>query len=130
MILVTGGNRGIGRAIVEALLADAHVVAFTYNTGQPQAQMLESIAPERGRAYQLDLRDPEGAADLVATVEHDLGPIAGLVNNAAMGSGGLLAMTGDEEWAGVLDTNLGGLFRCCRLFPMIKTQWSSSKTSE
>lgn len=114
MILVTGGNRGIGRAIVEALLDDGHPVAFTYHTGGAQARELEAAEPDRARAYPLDLRDPDGAADLVSVVEDDLGPIEALVNNAAVKTGGLLAMTGDEEWAGVLDTNLGGLFRCCR----------------
>ena len=114
IVLVTGGTRGIGRAIVEALLDDGHSVAFTYHTGSAQAREMEASAPDRSRAYPLDLRDLDRAGDLVSVVEEELGPIEGLVNNAAMTTAGLLAMTGDEDWAAVLDTNLGGLFRCCR----------------
>jgi 3-oxoacyl-[acyl-carrier protein] reductase len=114
VVLVTGGSRGIGRAIVETLLGDGRSVGFTYHTGEARARELEASAPDRSRAYSFDLGDVDRAGDLISAAEDDLGPIECLVNNAAVTTSGLLAMTGDDEWARVQDTNLGGLFRCCR----------------
>jgi 3-oxoacyl-[acyl-carrier protein] reductase len=51
---------------------------------------------------------------VAAEVEEALGPVEGLVNNAGLRRESLLAMTSDEDWNAVLETNLGGLFRCCR----------------
>jgi 3-oxoacyl-[acyl-carrier protein] reductase len=66
------------------------------------------------RAVQLDLRDRERPARLVAEVEETLGPILALVNNAGIQRSELLAMTSDDSWEQVVDTNLGGAFRCMR----------------
>lgn len=112
--LVTGGSRGVGRAIVKALLDDGQSVGFTFRTGETPARELEASAPDRCRAYSLDLRDADRAEDLVSVIEDDFGPIEGLVNNAGVTTAGLLAMTGDSEWDEVIDTNLSGLFRVCR----------------
>jgi 3-oxoacyl-[acyl-carrier protein] reductase len=112
-ILVTGGSRGLGRAIVEVLAAEPDArVAFTWNTGEDAAR--EVAAATGALAFHLDLRDPARPDDLVAEVEAALGPVAGLVNNAGLRRESLLAMTPDADWEAVLDTNLGGLFRCCR----------------
>ena len=112
--LVTGGTRGIGRAIVEALVADGWQVAFTYRTNQAAARAVEAAHDGRARAFALDLRDHARADALVREVAAGLGPIAGLVNNAGVRYDGLLAMTPDAEWEAVMDTNLAGAFRCCR----------------
>jgi 3-oxoacyl-[acyl-carrier protein] reductase len=117
-ILVTGGSRGIGRAVVEALAADAEAcgrrIAFTWRAEEARAREVEARAGGCARAFQLDLRDRARPDDLVHEVETALGPIEGLVNNAGTRREGLLALTSDEDWDAVLDTNLGGLFRCCR----------------
>jgi 3-oxoacyl-[acyl-carrier protein] reductase len=113
-ILVTGGSRGIGRAIVEALVAEGHSVAFTWNAGEAAARAVEEAAHGQARAFRLDLLDRDRPDDLVAEVEEALGPVAGLVNNAGIRRESLLAMTSDADWDAVVDTNLGGLFRCCR----------------
>jgi 3-oxoacyl-[acyl-carrier protein] reductase len=117
-ILVTGGSRGIGRAVVEALAAAGeHKVGFTWNTDERAARELEeSVGGAAGivRAFQLDLRDAGRPDDLISEVEEALGPLEGLVNNAGLRRESLLALTSDEDWHAVLDTNLGGLFRCCR----------------
>jgi 3-oxoacyl-[acyl-carrier protein] reductase len=112
-VLVTGGGRGIGRAVVEALAAEPETrVAFTWNADEGAAREVE--AATGARAFRLDLRDRGRPDDLVAEVEEALGPVEGLINNAGLRRESLLAMTADEDWEAVLDTNLGGLFRCCR----------------
>jgi 3-oxoacyl-[acyl-carrier protein] reductase len=109
---VTGGGRGIGRAIVEALVADGWAVAFTWASDEAAAR---SVAEQTGaRPFRLELRDRARPAALVAEVEKELGPLGGLVNNAAVRRESILAMTSDADWDEVLDVNLGGTFRCCR----------------
>jgi 3-oxoacyl-[acyl-carrier protein] reductase len=112
-VLVTGGGRGLGRAVVEALAAEPETaVAFTWNAHEGTAR--EVAAATGARAFRLDLRDRVRPDDLVVEIEEALGPLTGLVNNAGLRRESLLAMTSDEDWEAVLDTNLGGLFRCCR----------------
>jgi len=112
-VLVTGGSRGLGRAVVEALAAEPQArVAFTWNADEGAARTVEETTG--ARAFRLDLRDRARPDELVAEVEESLGPIDGLVNNAGLRRESLLAMTSDEDWEAVLDANLGGLFRCCR----------------
>jgi 3-oxoacyl-[acyl-carrier protein] reductase len=112
--LVTGGTRGIGRAIVERLVEDGWAVAFTWRSDEKAARGVEEAAGGRARAFPHDLRDRRRPASLVAETEAALGPIAGLVNNAGIHRESLLAMTPDAEWDEVLDGNLGGVFRACR----------------
>lgn len=111
-VLVTGGSRGLGRAMVEALAASGSAVAFTWNSDEAAAREVESATG--ARAFRLDLRDRSRPDDLFSEVEEALGPLDGLVNNAGLRRESLLAMTSDEDWEAVLDSNLGGLFRCCR----------------
>jgi 3-oxoacyl-[acyl-carrier protein] reductase len=104
--LVTGGGRGIGRAIVEALIADGWAVAFTWASDEAAAR---AVAEQTGgRQFHLDLRDRARPAALVAEIEKELGPVSGLVNNAAVRREGILAMTSDADWDEVLDVNLAG----------------------
>jgi 3-oxoacyl-[acyl-carrier protein] reductase len=112
-VLVTGGSRGLGRAIVEALAAEPGArVAFTFSTAEAAAREVE--AATGASAFHFELRDRNRADDLVTEVEAALGPLEGLVNNAGMRRESLLALTSDEDWEAVVDANLGGLFRCCR----------------
>jgi 3-oxoacyl-[acyl-carrier protein] reductase len=113
-VLVTGGGRGIGRAIVEVLVADGWPVAFTWNADGAAAAAVAEASGGRARPYRLDLRDRARPQALVAEVERDLGPVDALVNNAGFRSESILAMTRDSEWDDVLEVNLGGAFRCCR----------------
>jgi 3-oxoacyl-[acyl-carrier protein] reductase len=120
-VLITGGSRGIGRAVVEALTAAAkagdgggewEAVAFTYRSDEAAARALE--AATGARAFPLDLADRSRPDDLLAEVEAALPPVSGLVNNAGLLRESLLALTSDADWDAVVDGNLGGLFRCCR----------------
>jgi 3-oxoacyl-[acyl-carrier protein] reductase len=123
-VLVTGGSRGIGRAVVEALTAAARAqaggdgggeweaVAFTYRADAAAARALQTATG--ARAFPLDLADRSRPDDLLAEVEAVLPPVGGLVNNAGLLRESLLALTSDADWDAVVDGNLGGLFRCCR----------------
>lgn len=113
-VLVTGGSRGIGRAVVETLAADGAAVAFTYRRDQAAARELEEITGGAARCFQLDLADHRRPIDLVEEAEAAVGPLDGLVNNAGVRRESLLALTSDADWEAVVDVNLGGAFRCCR----------------
>jgi 3-oxoacyl-[acyl-carrier protein] reductase len=113
-VLVTGGNRGIGQAIVEGLVTAGYRVAFTYHSDEARARALEVALGGRARALPLDLHDKARPTALVAEAEQAVGDLVGLVNNAGLQRDGLLAMTPDSDWDAVLQVNLGGLFRCCR----------------
>jgi 3-oxoacyl-[acyl-carrier protein] reductase len=117
VVLVTGGSRGIGRAIVETLAGEGRSVAFTWTSAEAEARGLAKAMEATGgraRAFRLDLLDRSRPDDLVAEVEETLGPIEGLINNAGVRRESLLALTSDADWDAVLDVNLGGVFRCCR----------------
>jgi 3-oxoacyl-[acyl-carrier protein] reductase len=106
--LVTGGSRGIGRAIALELARAGADVTLSYRSGEEEA---EQVATEAGgRAVAADVSDAEQAKALVdAAGELDI-----LVNNAGVTRDGLLARMSDEDWRVVIDTNLSGTFHTCR----------------
>jgi 3-oxoacyl-[acyl-carrier protein] reductase len=114
VVWVTGGSRGIGRAVVRALTAEGRKVAFTYREGADSARTIEAESGGLAKAWAFALRDREGPGRIVPEIEDALGPIDGLVNNAAIRRDALLATTPDADWDDVVDSNLGGAFRCCR----------------
>jgi 3-oxoacyl-[acyl-carrier protein] reductase len=106
--LVTGGSRGIGRAIALELARAGATVTLSYRAGQAEA---EEVAREAGgRALQADVSDAEQAKQLVA----EAGELDLLVNNAGVTRDGVIARMSDEDWAEVIGTNLGGVFHTCR----------------
>ncbi len=112
-ILITGGSRGIGRAIVEAFTADGHAVAFLYRENIAAAS---EVAQATGAvAIRADISDPEAVRRAVAEAEAALGGhIEVLVNNAGVSHIGLVQDMTDDEWRRVLDTNLSGAFYVSR----------------
>lgn len=114
VVLVTGGSRGIGRAIVERLIDDGWMVAFTYRTDAEVARQVEETSGRRGCGFVLDLADRARPDALVREIEAALGPIDALVNNAGMRHDALLAMTSDRDWDTLVEVNQSGAFRCCR----------------
>jgi 3-oxoacyl-[acyl-carrier protein] reductase len=106
--LVTGGSRGIGRAIAEELARAGASVVVGYRSGAEEAEEVASAID--GRAVQADVSDPEQAKRLV----EEAGDLDVLVNNAGLTRDGLLARMPDEDWREVIDTNLGGVFHTCR----------------
>jgi 3-oxoacyl-[acyl-carrier protein] reductase len=114
--LVTGGSRGIGRAIATELVNAGAEVVIGYRSGADEA---EEVAGEVGcRAVRADVSDPEEAKRLV----EEAGDLDILVNNAGLTRDGLLARMSDEDWRTVIDTNLSSVFYTCRAAarPMMK----------
>jgi 3-oxoacyl-[acyl-carrier protein] reductase len=106
--LVTGGSRGIGRAIA-AELADAGAqVVIGYRSGGEEAE--EAASEIGGKAVQADVSNADDAKRLV----EEAGDVDILVNNAGVTRDGLLARMSDEDWDVVIDTNLRGTFNTCR----------------
>jgi len=108
--LVTGGSRGIGRAIVEEFAAKGYKVAFTYAGNRAAAESLAGVA----KAYQADARDFSCAEQVVADVQSGLGPIEVLVNNAGIKRDGALHNMDPAAWREVIETNLTGTFNYTR----------------
>jgi 3-oxoacyl-[acyl-carrier protein] reductase len=106
--LVTGGSRGIGRAIALELAQAGAAVTLSYRSGKDEA---EDVAREAGgTAVQADVSDPAQAKELV----DGAGELDILVNNAGVTRDGLIARMSDEDWSEVVGTNLGGVFHTCR----------------
>ena len=114
--LVTGGSRGIGRAIALELANAGASVTVGFHSGKDEA---EAVAEEAGgRAVQADVSNPEEAARLV----EDAGELDILVNNAGVTRDGLLPRMPDEDWRDVIETNLSSVFYTSRAAarPMMK----------
>jgi 3-oxoacyl-[acyl-carrier protein] reductase len=108
LALVTGGSRGIGRAIALELGRAGAEVVVGYRTGREEA---ESVASEiGGRAVEADVSDAESAKALVEAA----GDLDVLVNNAGLTRDGLLVRMSDDDWRTVIDTNLSSVFYTCR----------------
>jgi 3-oxoacyl-[acyl-carrier protein] reductase len=116
--LVTGGNRGIGRAIAERLAADhAASVLVVYRSRADEAEAaLAAIEAAGGKAalHQADVADPDAGAAAVKACVDTFGRIDVLVNNAGVTRDGLVLQMSDDDWDAVLRTNLDGAFRLAR----------------
>ena len=115
--LVTGGSRGIGKAIVLALAREGAKVAFVYRGSQAAARELETDVIAAGgtaKAWQGDVSDPEAAKAITAGVIAEWGRLDILVNNAGVIKDGLFVRMDDAAWKTVLATNLDGTFYFCR----------------
>ncbi|MCA9065208.1 MAG: 3-oxoacyl-[acyl-carrier-protein] reductase [Planctomycetaceae bacterium] len=115
--LVTGGSRGIGRAIVESLAGAGAKVAFVYNSNSAAADAVVAELTEKGHeviAIQADVRSKEAADKVVADVVEKWSRLDILVNNAGIIRDGLLAMMDAQQWQDVIDTNLTSVFNFCQ----------------
>jgi 3-oxoacyl-[acyl-carrier protein] reductase len=104
-VLVTGGNRGIGKAIAEAFAANGDKVAVTYRSGEPPSGVL---------AVRCDVTDPADVDRAFAEVEEAQGPVEVLVANAGITKDTLVLRMSDDEWSDVIETNLTGSFRVAK----------------
>ncbi len=110
--LVTGGTRGIGRAICEGLTNAGYKVAATYGHRDDVAARFteETGVP----AYKYDVADPDQCRAVVQMVSHQMGSIAVLVNNAGITRDTTMHTMTPEQWSDVIDTNLSGCFHMSR----------------
>jgi len=106
--IVTGGSRGIGRAIVQALAREGAKVVFTYAQNKAMADELANNDTIVG--IQADVSNMEQAKNLVKKVKERFGRIDFLVNNAGITKDKLVALMSEKDWDDVIDTNLKGVF--------------------
>ncbi len=111
--VVTGGNRGIGRGIAEALAAEGVTVALTSRSAE-QADAAARDIGHGARGYACDVRQHEQVDALFAAVDRDLGGVDVLVNNAGVGLFAPVASMSLEDWHAVIETNVNGVFYCTR----------------
>ena len=116
VVLVTGGNRGIGRAIAERFVADGYRVAVTARSGE---------GPEGTLTVRADVTDAAALDAAYTEVEQQLGPIAIVVANAGITKDTLLLRMTEEDVDSVVSTNLGGAFRVVKRAAkgMLRARW-------
>lgn len=115
--LVTGGSRGIGKAIVEELARLGAKVAFVYQSSQPAADAIVADLNSKGytvAAYQADVKDKAAADAVIEKVVEAWGKLDILVNNAGVIRDTLLATMTPEQWHEVIETNLTSVFNFCQ----------------
>ncbi len=117
VVVVTGGNRGIGRAIVEELARQGAQVAFTYFQQREQAETQQQTLTATGTsvlALHADVKELKQAQAAIAETVERFGRLDGLVNNAGIVRDKALMLMDSADWQDVLDTNLTGAFNICR----------------
>lgn len=102
-VLITGGNRGIGYAIAERMIADGHRVAVTSRSGKG--------GPEGALTVAADVTDAESIDRAFTEIENELGPVEVVVSNAGITKDTLLLRMTEDDFTSVVDTNLAGTFR-------------------
>ncbi len=126
--IVTGGSRGIGKAICKELARQGAVVYINFVSNEDAARGVQSeIADSGGRAELLpfDVADGKAVSEAIKKVISDAGGVHILVNNAGITKDGLLARMKEEDWEKVIATNLTGLYNCTKavLMNMMKQRW-------
>lgn len=116
VVLVTGGNRGIGRAIAERFVAEGYRVAVTARSGE---------GPEGALTVRADVTDAASVDAAFTEVERELGPVGILVANAGITKDTLLLRMNEDDFDSVVATNLGGAFRVVKRASknMLKARW-------
>jgi NAD(P)-dependent dehydrogenase (short-subunit alcohol dehydrogenase family) len=122
--VVTGGTRGIGRAIAESLVSAGARVAITARDEQKLSNtvsQLNQIGSGAAAAYVCDVRDYEQVKSVFANIARDFGGVDILVNNAGIGIFKSVESTTADEFRAVLETNVFGVFYCCHeTIPLMK----------
>ncbi|MBP8137333.1 MAG: SDR family NAD(P)-dependent oxidoreductase, partial [Candidatus Eisenbacteria bacterium] len=116
VMFVTGGATGIGLAVARRLAAGGATVAI-FNRNQERAEAaVQGIlaAGHTAHAFSADIAKTESVDAAFAAALEKLGRVDGLVNNAGLTRDGLFMRMSDAQWEEVINTNLGGAFRCCR----------------
>ncbi len=117
--LITGGTRGIGYALAEALLRDGDQVAITGTSSDSVVRAERTLATASGDSGRIagivcDVRDAASAELAVRTAAARFGGLDALVNSAGVGVGVPIAEMPHDEWDRIIGTNLTGVFNCCK----------------
>jgi 3-oxoacyl-[acyl-carrier protein] reductase len=128
--VVTGGSRGIGRAVVLRLAEEGFDVGFCFRSCSEAAETVREQARSRGArvmARPVDVCDPTAVRSMLEATERELGPVQALVTSAGIVRDGPLVMMNDSDWESVLDVNLGGTYNLCRaaIFSLMKRKSGS-----
>jgi len=123
--LVTGGSRGIGRAVAVQLAADGFDIAFCYRSGVEAAEETERLVREQGALCyhaSCDVADGSAVETFIKAAEAELGPVYALVNSAGVVKDSPLVLMSPQDWTTVIETNLTGTFNFCRtvVFGLLK----------
>ncbi|GAA3083857.1 3-oxoacyl-ACP reductase FabG [Streptosporangium carneum] len=123
--LVSGGSRGIGRAVVLRLAQDGFHVSFCYRSAEePAARVAKEVRELGGLALPVraDVSSGEDMRAWVARAEEELGPVDAVVTSAGVTRDGPLVLAGEADWEEVMSTNVGGVYHLCRaaVFGMMK----------
>lgn len=126
--LVTGGSRGIGRAIALRLAHDGNAVAVNYAANAAAAEeVVERITSSGGTALAVraDVGDADAVSEMLSDVEERLGRVGILVNNAGITHDDLLLRMGPDAWDDVIQTNLRSVYLCTRaaMRGMLRLKW-------
>jgi 3-oxoacyl-[acyl-carrier protein] reductase len=117
-VIVTGASRGLGLAIAGALAASGYRVLAIARSASPELEAIAATAAQAGAGavqfYPFDLLEVSGMAQFVSRLRHEAGPLYGLVNNAGLGTAGVLAMMRDEQ--------IEALIRLNTLSPIVLTR--------
>ncbi|MCX4387892.1 SDR family oxidoreductase [Micromonospora peucetia] len=115
--LVTGGSRGIGRAVVQQLVRDGYDVAMCYQSSKDAADEVvaeAALAGGRVLAMMVDVADPAAVREFVSTAERELGDADAVVSVAGIIRDKPLALMSDADWRSVMEVNLDGTYHLCR----------------
>ncbi|MEV7098384.1 3-oxoacyl-[acyl-carrier-protein] reductase [Amycolatopsis sp. NPDC051045] len=128
--LISGGSRGIGRAVVLKLAESGHDIAFCYRADEQSADVLTKEVHDLGRravATKVDVTDREATGEWVARTAADLGVPDTVVTSAGITRDGAFVTMTEERWTQVLRTNLDGVYNVCQpaVFLMLKQRRGS-----
>ncbi|MCE4617387.1 MAG: SDR family oxidoreductase [Desulfurococcales archaeon] len=131
IMFVTGGSRGIGRAVVLRFAREGYTVLFTYRSRREKALETVAMAKESGargvEAFQADVSNYREMERVASIISENYGYLNVLVNNAGILHVGSLAQTTPEEWKNVMSVNLDGVFYTTKavLHLLEKAEWAS-----
>jgi 3-oxoacyl-[acyl-carrier protein] reductase len=117
-VVVTGGSRGIGRAVCLAFAGPDHIVYFNYISSEHDAaetERLVSKANGLARGIKANVSSEKGVADFFDAIRSESGGIDVLVNNAGITKNKLLVRTSEDEWNDIMNVNLKGAFLCSKI---------------
>ena len=126
--LISGGSRGIGAAVAEALARDGHPVVVNYKSNQAAAEALKArIEAAGGEAVlsQFDVTDAAAAREAIAKLLLDERPLGIVVNNAGIARDAAFPSLTEEEWQSVTRTTLDGFYNVTQplIMPMVRRKW-------